>query len=373
MMQAAVFRGPGAIDVQKVPFAKNAGESGALLRVKTCAVCGYDARVFRNGHGKVRPPIVLGHELCGELVSPAETITAAAPTAAGNNNSNSSGNHAASAIKAGTRVALCPLVPCLACRWCGRGQYNLCANLQEVGSTVDGGFAEYVEVPEATLKIGGLVPVPDSLGDEEAALLEPLACCVNGLSQVGPVCPGSRAVVIGDGPIGLLHLQLLRRFAGAQVAVVGRIKSRLQKARSFGAIAACAYDESSAEKAVECVKDFTGQEGADIVVVAASNPDALKFATRIAGRGCRINIFAGMPPGTLMQLDANWLHYSQASITGAFSSTPEAMQKAAMLAAEGAVDLSGIVTHRFPLSRVEEALAATEKYLGLRSVITRFD
>ena len=158
-MRAAVFSGPNTMPVKEIPVSNYRGKE-ALLKVKACAVCGYDARVFRNGHRKVRPPVILGHEICAETL---ETLSTTRGTV----------------IKSRSRVAVIPTVPCLNCHYCHNGHCNICTNLKELGSTLDGGFAEYVKIPEQIIKIDGLVPVPDNLIDEEADLLDPLAYCMN--------------------------------------------------------------------------------------------------------------------------------------------------------------------------------------------------
>jgi L-iditol 2-dehydrogenase len=323
-----------------------------MIKVNACAVCGYDARVFRNGHRKVSPPVILGHELCGEVQ---QDISMQDRT-----------------IKAGSRVALCPLIPCLDCHYCRNGDYNLCTNLKEIGSTMDGGFAQYVTVPDQIIKIGGLVVVPDNLGDEEAALLEPLACCLNSFSQVdGPACK-SPIVIMGDGPVGLLHLQLFKKLTGVPVAVVGKISSRMQKAELMGADAVIEYRDSDIDRTILDVTEFTGEGGAGIVVISTSNHSTFELATKIVGKNSKINIFAGMPSGQMFALDPNWLHYNQISITGTFSSTPAMLQAAARIAAEKVVDLSKIVTHQYSLAEIKEAMLATEKFYGLRAVINKF-
>lgn len=347
-MRAAVFYGPNKIAVEEVEVANRQ----AMLKVNACAVCGYDARVFRNGHRKVSPPVILGHELCGEILQDVATHNGT--------------------IKAGSRVALCPLIPCLNCHYCRSRDYNLCTNLREVGSTLDGGFAQYVTIPEQIIKIGGLVAVQDSLSDEEAALLEPLACCLNSFSQVDAAEGKGPVVIVGDGPVGLIHLQLFKKLAGLQVAVVGKVPSRMQKAESMGADAVFEYRDSDVDRTALDVMDFTGKAGAGIVVISTSNPAAFGLATRIAAKNSKINVFAGMPSGQTFSLDPNWLHYNQISITGTFSSTPAMLQAAAGIAAEKTVDLSRIVTHQYSLAQIEEAMVATEKYYGLRAVINKF-
>jgi L-iditol 2-dehydrogenase len=348
-MRAAVFHGPNNIAVQEVPFAS---KLATLLKVNACAVCGYDARVFRNGHRKVSPPVILGHELCGEIQNDIKVHD--------------------SVIKAGARVAVCPIIPCLECPYCQSGQYNLCTSLREIGSTLDGGFAQYVTIPDQIARIGGLVSVPDSLSDEEAALLEPLACCLNSFSRLAPVARSSPVVIVGDGPIGLLHVQLFKRLAGARVAVVGKVPSRMEKAKSMGADAVFEYQDSDTGTTARGVLDFTGAAGASIAVVSTSSPAALEFAAKVVGKNSKINIFAGMPSGQMFPLDANWLHYNQISITGTFSSTPAMLQEAAGIAAEKIVDLSKVITHHYSLTEIEKAMTATEKYYGLRVVVNKF-
>ena len=348
-MLAAVFHAPNNIIVQQVPFTHR----HITLKVRACAVCGYDARVFRNGHRKVHPPVILGHELCAQIQN---DIRADDGTT----------------MNSGSRVAVCPLIPCLHCKYCQIGDYNLCINLREVGSSSDGGFAEYVTIPEHMIRIGGLVPVPDNLTDEEAALLEPLACCLNSYYRMLPVANGGTVVIIGDGPMGLIHLQLFKRLSGSRVAIVGKVPLRMEKARAMGADAVLAY---SHEKTVADILDFAGASlggGADLVVIATSNPVAFELATKVSGRNSKISLFAGMASGQTFLLDANWLHYNQISVTGSFSSTPKILKEAARIAADKTIDLSTIVTHRYSLPEIEKAIDVTEKYRGLRAVINKF-
>lgn len=346
-MLAAVFRAPNNIVLQQVPISRS---RKVMLKVSACAVCGYDARVFRNGHRKVRPPVILGHELCGEIQN--DIIAGDGMT-----------------INAGSRVAVCPLIPCLQCPYCKIGDYNLCINLREIGSTSDGGFAQYVTIPEQLIRMGGLVPVPDNLTDEEAALLEPLACCLNSYSRMLPVAKESSVVIIGDGPMGLIHLQLFKRLSSSRVATVGKVPFRMEKARAMGADAVFAYSSET----VPDVLDFSGaSSGAGVIVIATSNPVAFELATKVSARNSKINVFAGMPSGQTFLLDANWLHYNQISITGTFSSTPKMLGEAARIASEKTIDLSAIVTHKYSLREIEEAIEVTEKYHGLRAVINKF-
>lgn len=346
-MRAAVFLGPNDLDIQSVP----APTGKIRARVKACAVCGYDARVFRNGHRKVTPPVILGHEICAELIDEAKS--------------------ADYDLKAGSRVVIYPQVPCLECQSCSIKRYNLCLNLKELGSTLDGGFAEYVDIPENIVKIGGLILVPDQLSDDQAALLEPLACCLNSVSRMGiENSESSRVAIIGDGPIGLMHLQLCRQMGAQEVCVIGRIGSRMQKAKDLGANYVVEYQGN--ESTAQAVRDLFSGASVDFVVVATSNPLALELSDKLAGRNSVINIFAGMPQGRVLQIDANRTHYSQISVIGSFGSTPSLLSKAAALAVSKEIDLSSLITHHYDLSQVRRAFEETEKYAGLRGVVNKF-
>ncbi len=383
-MHAAVFYGPNSIsyeDVYKNPIDTEADRfSGTVLKVNACSVCAYDTRVFRNGHSKVTPPIILGHEICGQTV---EDITI--------------GDRLGSSteIRSGTRVVISPVIPCLNCIYCVNKQYNLCNNLKEIGSSVNGGFAEYINIPKQILEIGGIATIPDCLTNEEAALIEPLSCCINGFSHIGYPLEKERVVVLGDGPIGLLHLQLSKNLYRAKTAIVGRIPHRLEKASSMGADAIIRIDDdnnktyqacdhkyinvrndlnSSNSKSIAEILHFTAGKGADIVIIATNNPAALDFALKIASKNSRINIFSGITNSNSdgLFIDPNWLHYNQISITGSFSSNPKSLQEAVRFACNRKIDLSKLIGNCYSLADIEQAVLTTENCIGLRAVINKF-
>jgi L-iditol 2-dehydrogenase len=353
-MNAAVFLEPNKISNTQVPlYDQKSSENAKIFRVKACAVCGYDVRVFRNGHEKVDPPIILGHEICAEAVDDLELVGGLM-------------------IPANTRVAVSPIVPCLGCAYCSTGQYNLCSNLRELGSSIDGGFAEYIQVPNTTLQVGGIIPIPNELNDNEASLLEPLACCINGLSRLEShsLDEDHSICIIGDGPIGLIHLKLFNLMRAKRI-VIGKTESRMKAAKSMGAHEVLLADDRLESTAKE-VFNLTNGVGANLVIIAASNPEALGLATKIASKNAQISLFAGMPKNTRLSLDSNWLHYNQVSIIGNFSATPDSMRQAIRFVSKGRMDLSDLVSHSYSLSNIEEALEATESYHGLRNVINEF-
>lgn len=335
-MKAAIFHGPGRISVQerKIP-----NHGATVLKVRSCAVCGYDVRVFRDGHRKVMPPVTLGHEICGETLKDLPLM------------------------KGGTRVAVYPVLPCLECAYCSRKQYNLCASRREIGSTIDGGFAEYIAIPDEILKVGGLVPIPESISSEEAALIEPLACCLNGFSRLGHIEPDHSVAIIGDGPIGLIHMQLAKNLYGAKTVLIGGNKQRIRRAESLGAHTT--FEVQSTD--IEAILRSSSGRGFDIVIIATNDPAATDLAFKIAGRGSRVNLFARNDS----RLDYNFLHYNQISVTGSFSSLPHNFREAVEIASKKKIiDLSRMITHKFQLEQIHRALTATENYEGLRVTVS---
>ncbi len=345
-MRAAVFYAPNNIEIKDVEF--KLGQTEVALKVKACAVCGYDTRVYRNGHRKVKPPVILGHEICGETLEEIKTPLGI--------------------LKPGIRIAVSPIIPCLSCSNCKEQQYNVCNNLKEIGSTVDGGFAEYIKIPPEIIKIGGLIPVPDNLSNQEAALLEPLACCLNGLSRFGKIDKEKYMLVVGDGPIGLLHLQLSKILYRSKTIVIGKIPFRMQKAKSMGADAVFQFDTNTEEN----VMNFTKGEGVNRIIIATNNSEIFPFVKKVANKNSKINFFSGFSAGNTFEVDPNWLHYNQVSLFGSFSSTPNMLQKAAKLASDGEIDLSQIVTEKCSLDQIEHAISYTEEFHGLRTIIDRF-
>lgn len=369
-MRAAVFSKPNIMDIKEVKLSQEVDkEPMVLLKVDSCAVCGYDARVFRNGHSKVKPPIILGHEICGEVIQCKTNL---------NNNEN---------IKIGSRVVVSPLVPCLNCWYCNFKQYNICIDLKEIGSTVNGGFAEYIKIPQNTITIGGLVPIADNLNNEEASLLEPLACCLNAFNNfIVPTTSKATTkeivgtvVIIGDGPLGLINLQIAKKIFDVKYTImIGKIPSRMQKAKSLGADLVLSFPENnSSSDRIKTIQDkvleFTKGIGAKVIIIATSDPAALDFAIRISSKNSKIIIFAGMTKrNTAFKINPNWIHYNQISIAGSFSALPDTLVEASKIASTKEIDLSQMITHRFSLDDIEKAIISTEKYYGLRSVINKF-
>jgi L-iditol 2-dehydrogenase len=345
---SAVFNGPKNFEIKDLPITEK--DNDVLLKTLSCAVCGYDARVFREGHRKVRPPIVLGHEICAKTLN-----TLYLPNR--------------QVISEDTRVIVSPLIPCLNCHHCNIGYFNSCNNLNEIGSSVNGGFADYISIPKNNILINGIVPIENNINNDEASLIEPLSCCLNAHLNFNIPITGEFVIIIGDGPIGLIHLQISKLY-GAKTIVVGRISSRLNEAKLIGADLVVL--NNTPDESVKKIWDYTYGKGGKLIIVATSNPEGIDLAIKLAGKNSLISLFAGTSKNKVLNIDPNLLHYNQITLSGSFSSTPKVMKKAMDLVHQQKIDLRRLITHRFSLDEIDKAFNETESYNGLRSVINSF-
>jgi L-iditol 2-dehydrogenase len=345
---SAVFSGPKNFEIKDLPISSKDGD--VLLKTLSCAVCGYDVRVFKEGHKKVRPPIVLGHEISARTLNtlhlPNDQI-----------------------IPEDRRVIVSPLIPCLNCHYCSAGYFNSCNNLNEIGSSINGGFADYINIPQNNILINGIIPIENNIRDDEASLIEPLSCCLNAHLNFNIPISDEFVIIIGDGPIGLIHLQISKLY-GAKTIVVGKIPSRLNEAKSIGADFVLVNNDP--EESIRKIWEYTYGKGGKLVVVATSNPEAIDVALKAAGKNSLISLFAGMSKNKILPIDPNLLHYNQIALSGSFSSTPRVLKKAMDLVHEQKIDLKRLITHRFSLDEIDKAFDATAAYNGLRSVINSF-
>ncbi len=337
-MKAAAAGKPG--EVQIVDFPEPEVKSGQiLLEATACGICTTDLKLVHKGSEKIE--YALGHELVGKVLQSPE----------------------GSPWKIGQRVAVSPYLPCGKCYFCKRDQATLCTDLYS-NSIHPGGLAERVLISEA-LAARGLYPVPDSLSDEVAALAEPLACAVKALTD-SKLKPGDCLLVIGDGPMGLLAAAAGRALGATRAIVAGMTPHRLKLAMQY--FTDFAIDVSRCDIRVE-IKKLTDGRGADVAIAAVSSADAMENAIQCLRPGGSVNAFAGVPEGTIIQLDLRRLHYQQYHMTGSFGSAPEHMKIALELLGSGKVDGKAMVTATFPFKDVAAAISYADSRQGLKAVV----
>jgi len=344
-MKAAIYEGLDKMAVGETPTPV-CDDSSVLVKIKTCAVCGSDIRIFHSGNTRVNPPQILGHEMSGEVVEVGKNVTM---------------------FKKGDRVAIGADVPCGECAFCKAGIGNNCQINYAMGYQFAGGFAEYVLLNQTVVNYGPVTKVPDNVSYNEAALAEPLACVLNAL-ELAPVHLNDVVVLIGAGPIGMMLCEVARAMGASKVILINRSMPRLQIAREHGIadVYVCSGDEDSIQR----VLDETGGLGADVIFTSCPSPQAQVDAINMAKNRGRVNFFGGLPKNaSKVTLDTNIIHYKELFITGAHGAMPIHHLKAVELIASGRIDVKKFITHTFSLDNILEAFKTAEGHSGLRVVV----
>ena len=247
-MKAGVLERVERLVVKEVPDPQL--EPGAVVvKVKACSICGTDLRIYRYGHARIKLPHILGHEIAGQISAVDSQV---------------------SDLHVGERVAITPRIACGKCFYCRKGQDIYCLNNPSFGYELPGGYAEYLLVPERAVRYGVVNTIEDAVGFEEAALAETFACCLRA-QKASQVSSGDTVVVVGGGPVGIMHCRLARASNASKVILVERETKRLEQ------VSVAAIDEiiDSTNSDVEArVMSLTDGRGADVVIVACSSAQA---------------------------------------------------------------------------------------------------
>jgi L-iditol 2-dehydrogenase len=344
-MLAAVFEGVDKVVVREAPVPE-IGADELLLRVRAATVCGSDLKIVAGLKTRgVRVPSILGHEIAGEIVAVGDSI---------------------STWKCGSLVAVAPVIACGSCSYCRQESGNLCARRRALGYEYDGGFAQYLRVPAAAVDAGNVFPIPAGVRPEAAALSEPLSCCINGHENMGRIQPGETILIVGAGPIGIMHLQLAKAVAETRVIVSEPMALRRQFARDFGADIALDPHHTSL---YDCIMEATGGLGVDKLILAVGLADLVKDLLALVRKNGAINLFAGFPAGAEAALDINEIHYRQIHISGASASTTAQFERALGMIASGDIDAQALISARYPLEQFRSALEAARQQHGLKTAI----
>lgn len=343
-MLAASLRSPGALVLDKRPIPA-LGPRDVLLSVEATTLCGTDLRIATgqktNG---VTPGVILGHEIAARVWRVGSDLAAGVDVPA-----------------PGTQVGLAPEIACGRCAPCASGRSNVCANMRLFGTGVDGGLAELVLVPEEALAC--ITPVAGEIAPPHLALAEPLSCCLRATRRL-PIESASRVLVLGTGPIGLIHCGLAAS-AGARVMACGR-QARLDPARAMGAELTT---NAQGEDLVREVLAWTDGVGADVVIIAVGDPGLVPIAAQCARIGGHVSFFAGFPAGSTAQIDPNLVHYRELTLSGSANATLDDYAAAVDALSSGRIDLSPLITHEYELSDVSDALDAVRTRAGLKVAV----
>jgi L-iditol 2-dehydrogenase len=334
-MQAVVYRGINDMRVETVPVPV-IGPGELLVKVATCGVCGTDLKKIHTGSHSA--PRIFGHEMAGTIVQLGEGVT----------------NFAL-----GDRVVVHHHVPCGACYYCRKGTPAQCLLYKKVGVTAGfepsgGGFAEYIRVMDWIAASRGVVRIPDGVSFEQASFLEPLNTVLKGIKRLN-LAPDDTVLVIGQGPIGLMHAALARR-TGARVLTSDLYPERHAIAARFG-LKDPIY--AGTENVVERVFAETDGRGADAVILAVGGNALIKTAMEAVRFGGKVLLFAQTQYGEAT-FDPGQVCMDEKTLLGSYSSSFDILDEVTSLVFDGyrnGFDLTQLISHRFPL---EQAVAAID-------------
>ncbi len=335
-MLASYLIEPGVIELRETAVPKPLrGE--VLVKVKTALTCGTDLKAFLRGHPMIPMPGVFGHEFSGVMADVGKGVKE---------------------FKAGDEIMAVHSAPCLKCSYCKKKVFNLCENI--MNTKVLGAFAEYILLPAHIVK-QNLFHKPANLSFEEAALLEPLACVVHGMHGLN-IRKRDNVLIIGTGPIGLLHLSLAK-LKDAKVIITGLEHERLIMAKDLGADITV-----EPSKLINAIEELTDRMGVDFVFECTGQLDVWENAVNYVRRGGTVILFGGVKKGTIVTYDTYRLHYDEITLKGVFHFTPIDVKTAYNLLKD-TLNLSPLISGSYPLKDLNIALERLSKGKGIKYAI----
>jgi L-iditol 2-dehydrogenase len=329
-MLAAVYRGKNDVRLETVPVPA-IGSGEMLVRVHTCGICGTDLKKISTGSHSA--PRIFGHETSGVVVATGKEVTRFQP---------------------GDRVMVFHHIPCRNCYYCRHRTFAQCETYKKVGCTAGfepsgGGFAEYVRVMDWIVR-EGTVRIPDGVSFEQACFVEPVNTCMKGVVSLA-LQPDETALVIGQGPIGLI-LSVLAKRTGARVITSDLYPQRLTISESFGLDVT--IDASRTDVTLR-VREMTDGRGADAVVVAVGGNGLIRPAMDATRPGGRVLLFAQTVHGEAV-VDPAAICVDEKTLLGSYSASVELQEESARFVMNREMELERLISHRFPLSGALEAL-----------------
>jgi L-iditol 2-dehydrogenase len=332
-MKALSVIAPHQLQVVERPIPE-IGEDDALVRTAAATICHTDHYILSGQHPFAKYPVTPGHEFSGVVEAVGSKVT-----------------H----VKPGTRVAVQTLLPCGYCRFCLRGQINLCENMLELGSLRPGGYEEYVAAPAYAMH-----PIADHFSLEEAAMTEPSANA-HAVVRMADIQTNDTVVVVGPGPIGLLVMQYAKLKNPGRLILVGlpNDEPRLRIGKQLGATDTVALP---ADQAIQKVMELTGGLGADRVLQCAGAVRATQVALAVAGIGSTVCIEGVTGTTETIPVSPDDILQKQITLRGVRGWTVPDFAAALQINQSGRINLMALLTHRFALDQYEAAFEMTGKY-----------
>lgn len=314
-----------------------------LLRIKAASICGTDIRMWKNGAANATKenPLTLGHEFAGDIVEVGKNVAG---------------------YKVGEKVSVAPNIGCGTCDMCVSGNTHLCADMKAFGVTMDGGFAEYVKIPQNAIRQGNISLLGPKISYQEAALVEPLSCVYNGQILMG-IRPGDDVLVVGLGPIGVMHIMAAKMLGAGKILVNDLSKDRVSQAASMFSDVIPVFGDIR-EELKRC-----GLTGVDVCIIAAPAPGAQAASLEYMNMNGRILFFGGLPDTKkIVPINTNLIHYKQLRIQGCTKQSVSEYRKCAKFVDDGRIPLGLIASDSYKIDDYATAFDNAAAARGLKHV-----
>lgn len=315
-------------------------EDEMLVRMQSCGICGSDLEKVYGNYGM--RSLRVGHEPAGAVIKVGKNLKK---------------------FQVGDRVFVHHHVSCYSCRYCLQGNYTMCNNYQ-TSNIEPCGLSEEFIVPKWNIEHGGVLKLPESISYDEAALIEPFACCIRGLNKIS-IKHGDNVAILGAGPTGVMHT-LLARLWGANNIVVSDVNEfRLKFVEKYGVTAV----NLNLEKLDDVINSNTGSLGVDVTILATGSMKAFESSLRITRRGGKILLFGVPSVGSKYDLELNSLYSNEQIIIPSYGASEIETNQALSLMSDKSIDLLPLVTHRFQLRESDNAFKCAHEAVDAMKVL----
>ena len=344
-MKAALLYGKEDLRIEEVPTPR-IDENEVLLKVKAGLICGTDVRMFKGGHKDASEsnPLVLGHEFSGIIEKVGSQVRG---------------------YSEGMKVAVAPNMGCGTCDYCVSGNTQLCeVRFRAFGINIPGALAEYVKIPEDAVRQGNMVTLGGATF-EEAAMAEPLSCVYNAFERYG-VNPAETVLIVGSGPIGIMHAKMAKLAGAANVIVNDISRERLDLCKEVDD----SFILAEGDEVRKISDELTGGKGVDVVVTAAPSPEAQIMALELCAINGRVSFFGGLPKDRQnVPVNTNLIHYKQITVTGTTRQSLEQYRKTLKMIATGVIDVKPLVTDTYSLDTMVDAFTRIKEGRGIKHAV----
>lgn len=345
-IKAAVLEEVGKLKIrERKELLCNKGE--VIVKVEACAICRTDLKCVKLGQRDLVLPRVLGHELVGTIATIGDDVKG---------------------YSVGERVQVFPGISCGVCDFCKRGLDNLCQDLKIIGFNYDGGFQEYLRIPDIGVKNGVLQKLSDDTSFEEGTVAEPLACSIN-MQDSLQLKEAKTMLIFGAGRLGFLNLRLARANGIEKIIAVENNETRASMAEKFG----FDYVINPLKKDVLSeVNAITGNKGVDIVINCCPDPLAFNKGFELLAKRGQYGFFSGLIMNDESKININQIHYKEIALVGAYGCNSNSNKKALRYIAEKKIQVRDLITKRIDLSEIEAGINLIDHDLNQLIIVVEY-